>query len=1443
MLRKSDREAPRRLNAKTLLEKRSNSQAFFLAYESAPENERVELVCEAVDVFCRKGQTRELKRLAELDYPIYVERERIIDKIIKALITCNDIHSAIGIAVLEDKLSFICRELVTNKCDMTRYIDRLYDQINGIHQRRETADYFLKYYDPNENTEIWFKWYSRYLDEEGNHCLRMSTSQEHFDTYFDLGVRRYPRLLEFLRNPQHIKKIYHYCKMMPELRSSKLLPPEFFEGPSDYHQAAELACQIPTLQSESLVGHLYCYFILEEDTLSLKRLEGFLSEKNQWLSNVARLMHEDGDFSVFHSFYSHPFCPYRQEVDSLIKRAFTNLFMRHKEKSDNALIKIIKENCKNFESKMRLRHSPYYYVGSSLQDYSDLVESFIEYCKKESRFTLALLLNAHLLKKEEIFLDILKNPTIVLPEESYLVILDYELKQAICNIESKKFFLTPYEEKTHACSFYISYFSKLLPCIPKHIIDREAPYLRDRFIQRGSEFDEYKEMESNHPLYGRLTEFIKDLSDIHEHTHCLRYLSILIKSKFRTQLIYKPLYDLIHESNYKLALQFIDLYHDENDCVLFKEFIKNLSSNEYINALSLLVQLTSYPNREKESLVSLVWDRYIKTKTPEQYLEDIAQLSLIMHAMGIEKMHDQFITFFLSDMPRKIENLLYSTKDLKSLSDDEYGLLRETYQQQEEHYIARVIEKFIEFELSNDYSALCKKLLSRISNHSFSDSSNDRNERYCSFVIKIIKASIENNELFDEIDRYIELKEPPTKIKLQLIESIQNSCRRQLGFIKLYVSLLNNSYSNNYSLATSLGFKISPNENGFILSILPLCYQHYGKKHFEYILLNILVHFSELHTEPHFIHLKNYIIKSIENEYSSVARQVLSYIKECEKIGWNNVDKEKNNVEKTAASLIAATLDELYRDILAEKTFTATLSHAVLHSKASIILSLIPFFYEEHDRSFIINTLIHFKALHRAPCLAEMKNRLIGRLTYDLGVLWFDGEKSLLDHAHQLDEAAWQLLDQEEKSPESISPHSITEIATMLYRQWLPMINTDAFAQDAFEKQRMQFIFYIQSSYDHPHKKKRAYDLLQILFTEDRSFQLKNLIPYLFLYIELNQRSGELITHDWFQHLLKKLVNGNDPILFELINYYYFSMDKTLSFRHQFYQKYCDILSTVLNPAYVQKLAEFYEKLSDMNLEKNISYRNMAIVELRSILDKAFLDFYIKNYKKPIQQGKRIDIYFPVIPRAQSNSAEKGLEDYFSRKKSKGFKKHCPVFYDFLLKIQPLSNSQYTWLEDLYNLANRQKHEEDLELIPHIDGRLIDMNQFFPKVFDGLIYILLKMSNLDIADRALSQYKFAHFFLNHIALSLTTNNQQPISAETIQRKIANNVQQDEKNKHLSHSYQAQRSISSTPPLSSVSLFRVGFSLSNNPALTSNNKLQYPLPVKLGKESSIPVIFR
>jgi hypothetical protein len=1115
--------------------------------------------------------------------------------------------------------------------------------------------------------------------------------------------------------------------------------------------------------------------------------------------------------------------------------------MRHKKKPDDVVLRIIKENCENFESKMPLRRPPYYYVGSFLWNYGNPIESIIEYCKKKGRFTLALLLNAHLLKEEKLFLDILKDPSIILPEESYLVILDYELKEAICNIKSEAFLSASDKERMHNRYFYRVYHSELLSLIPKRIMDRKAPYLCDRFIQRGSKFDKYKDMESNHPLCDALKKFIEDLSDIQEYTHCLHYLSILIKSEWRTQLIHEPLYNLIDQSDYALALQFVELYDNENDCALFKEFIKNLASHEYINALSSLSQLTDSPKSKKESLAILVWDRYVKTKTPEHYfenpelyLEDIIQLSPIMHVMGIEKRHDQFITFFSSDMPRRIEDLFYSRKGLPGLRDlpwDEYSLLEKEYQQHADHYRSRMIEKFIAFELRNDYPSLCKKLLSQISNYSsFSDRENDRNEYYCSLVIKIIQASSEHHEVFDEIDKYMELKDPPNKIKLQLIGSIRHDDRRQLSFIKLYVSLLNKNnpyfYSQDYSLASQLGFKISPNENGLILSIIPLCYQHSDKRHFEYILLTILVYFSELHTDPHFVYLKQCIIKSVENRnrysYSSEAGQVLDCIKEYERIGWNNASKEKSDLEKKVAVCIAVMLDDLYQEILHEKNFTATLSPAVLYGKASLILAFIPFFHGEPDNSLIINTLIHFKALHTASCLAKVKNRLIDPLTYSC---------TLLDHAHQLDKAAWQLLDQEEKSDDRVPPVFIIEIATRLYQHWLAMINTANFTQDAFGKQRMQFFSYIQLSHNHPHQKERAYYLLRMVLTENDSFQLslKDLVSYLFLYIELNQHSGELTIHGWFQQVLKKWAHENDSLLFELINYHYFSMDKALPLRHSFYQAYCDSLSTVLNPAYTQKLAEFYKKLSNTNLEKNILYRNMVIVELRSILDKAFLDFYTKNYKKPIAHaGKRTDIYFPVVPRNEWDCAERGLDDYFSRKKSKGFKKQCAIFYNFLLKIQPISNPQYTWLEDLYYLANRQKHGEDLELVPCIGDRLIVMNQFFPKVFDGLIYILLKMSHLSVTDRNLSQYQFARFFLIHVAESLPIPNQRPMPAEAVHRKSTREVKEENGNKQVSHRYPVRHSASNTTSLSPhVSFFRAELP-SNSPVLVSNKRLPPPV---------------
>lgn len=120
------------------------------------------------------------------------------------------------------------------------------------------------------------------------------------------------------------------------------------------------------------------------------------------------------------------------------------------------------------------------------------------------------------------------------------------------------------------------------------------------------------------------------------------------------------------------------------------------------------------------------------------------------------------------------------------------------------------------------------------------------------------------------------------------------------------------------------------------------------------------------------------------------------------------------------------------------------------------------------------------------------------------------------------------------------------------------------------------------------------------------------------------------------------------------------------------------------------------------------------------------------------------------MPRDQNCSAEKGLSNYFRKINSANFKDTCPDLYQFLLAVQPIVNDQYIWLEQLYDLANQQKHEEDLASTPSTNGLQIEMREFFPQVFAGLISILLKLSFPKASEDTLKECSLSHFFVKRM---------------------------------------------------------------------------------------------
>ena len=175
-----------------------------------------------------------------------------------------------------------------------------------------------------------------------------------------------------------------------------------------------------------------------------------------------------------------------------------------------------------------------------------------------------------------------------------------------------------------------------------------------------------------------------------------------------------------------------------------------------------------------------------------------------------------------------------------------------------------------------------------------------------------------------------------------------------------------------------------------------------------------------------------------------------------------------------------------------------------------------------------------------------------------------------------------------------------------------------------------------------------------------------------------------------------------------------------------------------------EKMNQFLSKIGAQPAEAN-NLKNEIIVELRSQLDKAFLDFYRRQYgDPPLRSNKPTNVYFPVVPDLQGKSVKQRLQDYFQFKlAAKNFSSRFQKLFDYLVMIQPLHNKNYQWLEILYCLANAHKHDCDLPLILSYDGNGVDMTLFLPEILDGVTELLLVLFSSKIDLNEVRTLKFS----------------------------------------------------------------------------------------------------
>lgn len=146
------------------------------------------------------------------------------------------------------------------------------------------------------------------------------------------------------------------------------------------------------------------------------------------------------------------------------------------------------------------------------------------------------------------------------------------------------------------------------------------------------------------------------------------------------------------------------------------------------------------------------------------------------------------------------------------------------------------------------------------------------------------------------------------------------------------------------------------------------------------------------------------------------------------------------------------------------------------------------------------------------------------------------------------------------------------------------------------------FVSYFLASLDNPSHPSRISRLYEAIFQKHDYLYVNN-VNWLFFYVNLMTKSSiPDFPYGFDRRLEYSLYKMKD-------DRHFFSLNENVRLPTQFYQEYHEQLECCQNAVPLKKVIKLY---TDFLPNKDIDSRNMAIVELRSILDKAFLECYKK---------------------------------------------------------------------------------------------------------------------------------------------------------------------------------------------------------------------------------------
>lgn len=275
--------------------------------------------------------------------------------------------------------------------------------------------------------------------------------------------------------------------------------------------------------------------------------------------------------------------------------------------------------------------------------------------------------------------------------------------------------------------------------------------------------------------------------------------------------------------------------------------------------------------------------------------------------------------------------------------------------------------------------------------------------------------------------------------------------------------------------------------------------------------------------------------------------------------------------------------------------------------------------------------------------------------------------------------------------------------------------NNNIYGHSSFNDLKIKFIIVITEKLANTESRAQVYLLYNTYLKKAQLPFLKNLLDILL---------KKDIT------LAKKIIEENPGM-----------PEDKLAYRKSLVQNHFAQLNKWIGSEYANKINEFYITLANILQNKSdLSTQNNLLTNMKNLLDKSFSAYYSKVTQGGIPPklfGKIFNLPAPVPEHAKGKTPNDKLDSFL---KDFGFTSIEPEIYQFILLIQPASNTNYKWLSQLRTLRNNETHDKSyLSSTPTVNGDTIDMMTFLPEALIGIEKILIKLFNPKISNDKLEQ--------------------------------------------------------------------------------------------------------